>query len=405
MDTLPGHIVTFNSGSSTLKFDVYDVSINRGKKIATGSIDHIGLNPRFIFSSQTINVDTVKQDISNLETAVISALEYIALLNPHLPFEKWVNAFGIRIVHGGKKITKPTTITEDTLVSLERLAALAHLHNKPAIKVIRTIKKHTGNTIPCIGVFDTNFHRTIPLYASTYAIPRQMSQTFGITRFGFHGLAHEYMLERFAELTRTPRNLSSIITLQLGSGASVCAIQDGVSIDTSMGFTPMEGLMMRTRAGDMDPGVIFHIARSSGMSVPQLEKILNTESGLAGVSGTDGDTKTLIAAYHKDSVARLAIDMFVYRIVKYIGSYLAVLRKPKGIVFGGGIGEHAPFIRERVLEGLNHIGINLDRGLNNATTSKTAKITKSDSVIDAWVIPVDESKLILRYVRDYLNLG
>lgn len=399
MNTLPGHIVTINTGSATVKFDIYETRSGIGKKIGSGTVEHIGQHPRVIFSSQSVNIHTVVPGITTIEQAVEKAFDYIALLNPGVSPAEWLEAVGVRFVHGGSKYRKPLELTEEVLTTLERMTGLAPLHNRHAIQAVRALRQRLPPTVRMVAVFDTHFHHTLPPHAYTYALPAEVSRTYGIKRYGFHGLAHEYMLERYAELTKTPRNLCTIITLQLGSGSSACAIQDGQSVDTSMGFTPLEGLMMRTRSGDIDPGVLFHIARASGMSIPKLEQLLNTESGLAGISGTDGDTKTLIAAYHHDQAARLAIDMYTYRIIKYIGSYLAILTKPQAIIFGGGIGEHAAFIRERILDRLDHVGVGIDYHSNNAAIGRVGRITKPASTIEAYVIPVDESKLIYRYTR------
>jgi acetate kinase len=253
-----------------------------------------------------------------------------------------------------------------------------------------------------VAVFDTAFHSTMPAVAHTYALPQDIASRRQIRRYGFHGIAHQYMLERYCHLTGTPLDQANIITLQLGNGCSACAIRNGQSIDTSMGLTPLEGLVMGTRSGDIDPGILAFLAENEHLSPDDVNTLLNKRSGLLGISGATSDMRTLLEMREQNPLAELAIEVFSYRIRKYIGAYLALLGGAQAIVFGGGIGEHAPYVRQRILDGLQWLDLHLDLDLNNSATNHETPITSSRSRIAAYTVPVDESLLIARQTYQVL---
>jgi len=249
-----------------------------------------------------------------------------------------------------------------------------------------------------VAVFDTAFHHTIPEHAHSYAIPHEMARRYGLRRYGFHGTSHRYVAERYAEISGTARDQVNIITLHLGNGASATAIKGGRSVDTSMGFTPLEGLVMGTRSGDLDPAILEVLSQREGLSVGQLLTMLNTASGLLGLSGLSADMRTLLeaAAGPEGRQARLAIDVFCYRVKKYIGAYLTALDGADAIVFTGGIGENAPAVRARICAGLEWCGLTLDPARNEAAVGQEARISADGSRLQSWVIPTDEELLIAR---------
>lgn len=396
------HILIFNTGSATVKFDLYQYP-DESVKIATGIIDHVGSNPHIIFHSDNINIDTKIQTGLTIETATNYAYELITNLFPGTLTSNWLKAVGFRIVHGGNKFFKPTQLTDEVTKTLEEISGLAPLHNAHAITSIKSLRKIIDTPIPFVGVFDTQFHLTIPVYANQYAINHRLNDNGIIKRYGFHGLAHEYMLNKYSEINNMSKENCTIITVQLGSGCSVCAIQNGKSVDTSMGFTPLEGLIMRTRSGDIDPGIIFYLIKHNHVTPSQLENILYTQSGLAGLTETDGNMSDLIDNYDKNMKYKLAVDMFVYKIKKYIGSYLAILDNPEAIIFGGGIGENSAFIRKLILTDLKHLGIKIDNDANNQNHIREKLIVTRDSEIKSYVIPVDESLMIYKYTKDLLS--
>jgi acetate kinase len=254
-----------------------------------------------------------------------------------------------------------------------------------------------------VAVFDTAFHASLPDYAYTYALPRDLAERHRIRRLGFHGTAHEYMVERYAQMAGTPTGQSTIITLQLGNGCSAAAIRDGRSVDTSMGFTPLEGLVMGTRSGDVDAGIVSYLADKENIDVAEIDDVLNRKSGLLGMSGRSGDMRDLLSAEGQDPHARLAVEVFVYRVRKYIGAYLAALGGAQAIVFGGGIGENGSSIRARICEGMEWCGLRLDPERNDAAVGTEGRISADGAAIAAYVVRVDESALIARYTAEYVS--
>jgi acetate kinase len=282
------------------------------------------------------------------------------------------------------------------MAALAALNDLAPLHNPPALSAIRACRAALGPTLPMVAAFDTAFHQTLPDYAAFYALPHDLSERHGIRRYGFHGLAHRYVALRYAELTGTPPHQVTIITLHLGNGCSACAIRDGASVDTSMGFTPLEGLVMGTRAGDVDPTVMRYLMHKEGVSVDEVETWLNTRSGLLGVSGESNDMRQLLVQADRNPRARLAIELFCYRARKYVGAYLAALGGATALVFSGGIGEHSSAIRAKICQGMQWCGIELDAAQNASIQGREGRVSAAAARVQVHVIPSDEEILIAR---------
>ena len=297
-----------------------------------------------------------------------------------------------RVVHGGARFTAPCLIDAAVEQEIERLAPLAPLHNPQALKWMRACHGLFGAQLAQIAVFDTAFYAALPEIAYTYALPHALTQQHAIRRYGFHGLAHQAMWQRWCALEPQRAGGGRVISLQLGAGCSISAIADGVPQDTSMGFSPLEGLVMATRCGDLDPGVLLYLQRERGMTLHALDHVLSQESGLLGVSGISADMRALFAS--SEPRARLAVDLYCYRARKYIGAYLAVLGGADAIVFGGGVGEHAPEIRARILQGLAWAGIALDAMHNQTALGSEARISSLNSPVAVWVLPVDEAAIL-----------
>lgn len=299
-----------------------------------------------------------------------------------------------RVVHGGTKLVRPVLIDDDTEQDIAALARLAPLHNPPALAWIRAARALLGPEVPQVAVFDTAFFAQLPAAAATYALPAALSQRYGLRRFGFHGLAHEAMWRRWRQLRPDLADGGRVITFQLGSGASAAAIRHGRALDTSMGFSPLEGLVMATRAGDLDPGLLLHLQREAGLSVDALEDLLSNRAGLMGLAGTT-DMATLVSSHAPE--ARLALDVYCHRLRKYLGAYLAVLGGADGILFGGGVGEHVPEIRRRAVEGFDFAGIALDQEANARITSAEARVSAPGSSAEVWTLSVDEARVLATY--------
>jgi len=302
-----------------------------------------------------------------------------------------ISAIAHRVVHGGPNFSQPCIIDNDVIRAINEATILAPLHNPNTLQAITYCKICFNNDIRQVAVFDTGFFSNLPDVSSHYPIPRELALEFNIQRYGFHGLAHQGMWQRWNELNNKD-NKQRVISLQLGSGCSVSAILNGQVIDTSMGFSPMEGLMMSTRSGDLDPGIVFYLQKVGKFDHLAMERILNKKSGLLGVSGVSDDMRVLLNSNQAE--AKLAIAMFCYRIRKYIGAYAAALGGLDTILFGGGIGENSPEIRHCVLENFQWLGIELDLAINTSIKAKCTKISKDISSIEAWVIPNKESTTI-----------
>lgn len=304
-----------------------------------------------------------------------------------------------RVVHGGEQLTRACRIDAAVEAQIEALGELAPLHNPGALAWIRLCRGLLPQ-VPQIAVFDTAYFAQLPLVARRYALPDALTRRGHVRRFGFHGLAHSYLWSRWQQL-RAPASGGRLISLQLGSGCSVAAIRDGAPVDISMGFSPLEGLVMGTRCGDLDPGLLLYLQRSEGWSCDEAEHFLNERCGLLGMSGESADVRQLESS--GTAAAREALELFCYRARKYIGAYLAVLGGADAIVFGGGIGEHSPAVRARILQGLEWAGVALDAASNAQALGSEARIAGAGSRVDVRVIPVDESRLLAAEARAALR--
>ena len=299
-----------------------------------------------------------------------------------------------RVVHGGAEHDGPCRIDDQVEAAIERLGALAPLHNPRALRWIRAARAVLGDEAAQVAVFDTAFYAQLPEVARTYALPRDLVRRLGLRRYGFHGIAHQAMWRRWCELRPDLPGGGRVVSLQLGAGCSITAVAEGRPLDTSMGFSPLEGLVMATRAGDVDPGLLLYLLREGGVSPDGLDALLNRESGLLGVSGRSADMRELLAA--DDPAARLAVELYAYRARKYVGAYLAVLGGADAILFGGGVGEHAPAVRRQILAGLEWAGIAVDAARNAQATGGEAAICPDGSRTHIWVMAVDEAGELAR---------
>ena len=307
-----------------------------------------------------------------------------------------IDAVGHRIVHGGRRYHEATVIDATVLESLAELEELAPLHNGPCVAGVRAARTALGSDVPMTASFDTAFHHDLPAAAAQYAIPSELAERYQIRRYGFHGLSYQSVLARYCHFTDTPPERATLIVLHLGSGCSAAAIREGRSADTSMGFTPLEGLVMSTRSGDLDPAIVAFLAQHEHTPASTVEEWLNTRSGLLGVSRSTGDMRELLAVERDDEHAQLAIEMFAYRARKYVGAYLAALGGAQAVVFTGGIGENSPVVRSRILDGMEWCGIQLDPSCNSACVSAPTRVSADDSRVAVYAIPTDEEGVIAR---------
>jgi len=344
-------VLVVNCGSSTLKFQLIntakeDAAPASERDLARGVIERIGSQTALDFQagSNTYQDTATIADHEKATRRMFAWLDTAGFLAPG-----GLDAVGHRVVHGGPHFVAPTRLDDDVIAALAQLRELAPLRNEPAQAAIQAAQAVLGTRMPMVAVFDTAFHHPMPAWAAQYAIPRGLATRYHLRRYGFHGLAHRSMSESYATLTATPLDQLKLITLQLGSGCSAAAIDAGRSVDTSMGFTPLEGLMMGTRSGDLDPTLPGFLARKEGVETAEVETWLNTRSGLLGVSERSSDMRELLeAARQGDAGAELAVAMFCYHVRKYIAAYLVVLNGADAILFGGGIGENAPEVRARI---------------------------------------------------------
>jgi acetate kinase len=361
-------------------------------KLARALVDRIGENASCTF--QVLGAKPVHESarVANHEQGVKWLMRRFETQEGLTRFD----GVGHRVVHGGDRFTAPALITEEVVAVLDELTSLAPLHNPPSLSGIRAARSVLGNNLPMVAVFDTSFHQTLPAQASTYAIPYDLGKRHKIRRYGFHGLAHHYAALRYGEITQTPLEKVKIVTLHLGNGCSASAIQAGKSVDTSMGFTPLEGLVMGTRSGDLDPAVVAYLATHAGAEVTEVENWLNKRSGLLGLSGLSNDMRKLVADYGVNPRAKLAVDVFCYRARKYLGAYLAVLGGADAVIFSGGIGENSPVVREKICNGMEWCGVQLDRDKNGSLIGCEGRISPDTARVHIYVIPSDEEALIAR---------
>ena len=390
-------LLVINCGSSTLKFELFEIKRTGSNpqldRLAGGLIDRFGKEASFELRSQG---NIWQETLPVADHGEASRLALDSLNSKGLLKDRELAAVGHRVIHGGERFSEPVLINDDIIAAIDALTELDPLHGGPSLNAIRSVRKVTGPSIPMVAVFDTVFHRTLPESAYRYAISLELADKHHIRRYGFHGLAHRYMMERYSVITGIPLSETRLVTLQLGNGCSATAIRNGQSVDTSMGFTPLEGLIMGTRSGDVDPTLPGFLARHENVDLTTAEGWLNTNSGLLGISGHKDMRELLDAEHQGDKRAELALEMFCYRIKKYIGAYMAALDGINAVVFGGGIGENAPEVRARICSGLEWCGLKLDKGRNLAAVGKESAIQADDASISTYVVTVDEAILIAR---------
>lgn len=400
------NILVLNSGSSTLKFQIITTDMDRirgdaDERLLRGEVEKIG--GEAIVTVQ--KSDGLKQKFTASLRDVPAALDFVI---------RWVSsknsgitqissvadihAVGHRVVHGGERFTESAVITDDVLKEIESCIDLAPLHNPNSIKGILAGREIFGHKIPQVAVFDTAFHHALPEHSYLYAIPYDLYLRYRIRRYGFHGTSYRYVGHRYRSLRNLTREQTNIVALHLGNGCSAAAIRGGYSFDTSMGMTPLEGLVMGTRSGDVDPAILSFIAAKEALPLDEVETLLNNKSGLLGISGFTNDMRVLQSELteHDNPRARLAIEIFCHRARKYIGAFLAVMGGADAIVFTGGIGENSSAIRARICEGLEWAGLSLDDGKNKNAVGHEAVISTEHSRLAAYVIPTDEELLIAR---------
>jgi acetate kinase len=387
-------ILVLNCGSSSVKYQFVDSA--SGVPLAKGLVSRIGL-AEAVVTHKPWDRPEVKVSAEILDHII--AIEYVItmLMSPNhgvIKDKSEISAVGHRVVHGGEEFTDSVLITGELMSRLRALIELAPLHNPHNIRGINACQKALPHA-PQVAVFDTAFHHSMPPHAFIYGIPYVFYKRYGIRRYGFHGTSHKYVCDRAAALLGKPLSELKLISCHLGNGSSVAAVNGGVSIDTSMGFTPLEGLLMGTRSGDIDPAVILHIMSREELSLHEGNTLLNKHSGLAGISGISSDMReVVIAAQSGNSNAKLAIDVFCYRLRKYIGSYLAVLGGLDALIFTAGIGENSAIVRSESCNGLEFLGIKIDTARNDAAVGKECDISVTDARVRTLVIPTNEELVI-----------
>jgi acetate kinase len=400
------NILVLNSGSSSLKFQIISTDMDRIKqgadeRLLRGEVERIG--GEAIVTVQ--KGDGPKQKLTASLRDITAALDFIVrwVVSEQTGIAQIqsvadVHAVGHRVVHGGELFAGSAIINDEVLKGIEDCIDLAPLHNPNNIKGILAARELFGQKMPQVAVFDTAFHHSLPEHAYLYAIPYHLYRRYRIRRYGFHGTSHRYVAYRYRVLRGLAREQTNVVTLHLGNGCSAAAIRNGYPVDTSMGMTPLEGLVMGTRSGDVDPAIVNVIASKEGLSTHEVEMLLNTQSGLLGISGLTNDMRVLEEELreHDDRRARLAIEVFCYRARKYIGAFLAAMGGADAVVFTGGIGENSPEVRARICDGLDWAGLALDNERNQKTVGVEGIISREGSRLAAYAIPTDEELLIAR---------
>lgn len=387
-------ILVLNCGSSSIKYKLFEMETK--EVLAQGGIEKIGLTGSFLkltlpngekkilekdIPEHTVGVDFIFQTLTSAEYGAIKSLDEL-------------DAVGHRMVHGGERFSQSVILNKEVLDAFTACNDLAPLHNPANLKGVNAVSALLPN-IPQVGVFDTAFHQTMPAHAYMYAIPYELYEKYGVRRYGFHGTSHRYVSQRVCEFLNMPVEGSRIITCHVGNGGSISAVKDGKCIDTTMGLTPLEGLMMGTRSGDIDGGAVTFIMEKEGLNATGVSNLLNKKSGLAGISCISSDMREVAsAAKEGNERAQLALDMYFYRIKKYIGAYAAAMGGVDVILFTGGVGENQADCREIACSGLEYMGVKIDHDVNNVTHGEEAIISAADSKVKVVVIPTDEEMMI-----------
>ncbi len=395
-------VLIINTGSSSLKYQL--INTDDEKVLAKGICERIGL-AQGIHSYSNHDNKSFVNELNIRDHSYAFNIVIDALISPEYGVVKNIDeieAIGHRIVHGGEKFSKPVLIDDEVVKTIEECVDLAPLHNPAGLLGIRVCKEIFKDT-PMIAVFDTAFHQTIPDFAYMYAIPYEMYEKYGVRKYGFHGTNHKFVAKRAAEISGKPLDKIKIVSCHLGSGASICAIDKGLSVDTSMGFTPLAGLAMGTRSGTIDPSIISYIMEKKRMTVEEVNDYLNKQSGLLGVSGVSSDFRDLLVAKEQGNKrALLALQIFAYRVKKYICEYVGIMGGIDALVFTAGVGENNAYIRELITENLDIFGIKLDKRKNNKAKGET-DISRDKSNVNIFIIPANEELEIARQCKSLLG--
>lgn len=401
------NILVLNCGSSSVKFQLISTDLellarDEDVRLARGVIERIGGEAIITLGKRGDEPRRSTAPVRDTRAAVETIIRWVTSEASGIESVRSVadiHAVGHRVVHGGERFTQSVLITDEVLRGIEDCIELAPLHNPANIRGIQAAREVFGTGLPQAAVFDTAFHQTLPDHAYLYALPYQWYRRHRIRRYGFHGTSHRYVAYRYRRLLGIERKQTRVITLHLGNGCSAAAIKAGDSIDTSMGLTPLEGLVMGTRCGDIDPAIIDFITAKEGLSPQEVDSVLNKQSGLLGISGLTNDMRELLdeARENNDRRARLAVEIFCYRVRKYVGAYMAALGGADALIFTGGIGENSAEVRARICEDAGWMGLELDAERNEAHTGgREGLIAKDSSLLAAYVIPTDEELLIAR---------
>ena len=400
------HVLVLNCGSATLKFQIIEtdqqlIERDADRQLASGVLERVGGQSLVTLQSAGQPKERHAEPIRDHRSAIDYVLKWIVSSDSRIDSIHSLadlHAVGHRVVHGGERFRKSVRIDAAVIDGIAECIELAPLHNPANLNGIKAAVALLGEGMPQVAVFDTSFHTTMPEASYLYGLPYQLYRRHKIRRYGFHGTSHRYIAYRYRRMRGLSAEQVNIITLHLGNGSSACAIKAGKSVNTSMGFTPLEGLIMGTRAGDVDASLVGYLAAKEGMRLHEIDVLLNKQSGLLGISGLTGDMRELLEeeAENKDRRAGLAIDMFCRRVKHYIGAYLAEMGGADAIVFSGGIGQNAPAVRERICAGLEPLGLVLDSARNRSLGSAEGEISRADSGLKAYVIPTNEELLIAR---------
>ena len=388
------NVLVINCGSSSLKYQL--INSDTENVLAKGLCERIGIDGRLVYQKAGLDKEITEAAMPTHKQAIQMVLD--ALVNEKTGAIKSlaeIDAVGHRVVHGGEKFAASTILTDEVLAAIEECNDLAPLHNPANLIGINACKELMPNT-PMVGVFDTAFHQTMPKKAYLYGLPYEYYEKYKVRRYGFHGTSHSFVSKRCAEFLGMDLSNSKIIVAHLGNGASVSAVKNGACVDTSMGLTPLEGLVMGTRSGDLDPSILEFIAQKENLTLPEVMNILNKKSGVQGMSRVSSDFRDLEAAYDEgNELATNACEVFAYRVAKYIGSYVAAMNGVDAIAFTAGIGENTSFIRAMILEYLGYLGITMDAEANKARGVDTV-ISTPDSKVKVCIIPTNEELAICR---------
>ena len=389
------NVLVINCGSSSLKYQL--INSDTEEVLAKGLCERIGIDGRLVYQKTGLDKEITEAAMPTHKQAIQMVLD--AIVNPKTGALKSlaeVDAVGHRVVHGGEKFASSVVLTEEVLAQIEECNDLAPLHNPANLIGIRACQELMPN-VPMVGVFDTAFHQTMPKKAYLYGLPHEYYEKYKVRRYGFHGTSHSFVSKRLVEYLGMDLNNSKVIVAHLGNGASVSAVVNGKCVDTSMGLTPLEGLVMGTRSGDIDPAIMEFIAKKENLDIEGVMNVLNKKSGVQGMTGISSDFRDLEAAYNEgNEYAINAIEVFCYRVAKYIGSYVAAMNGVDAIAFTAGIGENTNLVRRKIVAYLGYLGITIDNEVNDATHGDEAVISTPDSKVKVCVIPTNEELAIAR---------